>query len=879
MLKIKNITVNYLKAPFGIQGEIQLGWAMESDRRNVTQRSYEIEISENRDFSKLVYESGVVSSAASAHVVVDIAWKDICKYYVRVRVSDGQEISDWKESYFITAYQKQESWHGTFISAETQEERNESGATLIRREFSVKKEVAAAYFVGTAHGLYRAYLNGAKIGEDEFRPGWTSYHKRLLYQIYDVSCRIRPGKNVVGVMLGAGWYKGEMGFEHDRNHYGTRTAFGGQIVLDYTDGTREVIASDTEWKGAKAPIVFSEIYDGEIYDAGLEQPGWKLADFDDSAWKKTEIVSRDLMTLYPQQGKGVQKITKLSPAAVFETPKGETVIDFGQNLTGWCAFTLENAVAGDVVELKCFEVLDAEGNVYTENLRKAKQTIRYICRGGGAAYHPHFTYQGFRYVQVVRFPEPVRADRFQAYAVHSYMEETGSFQCSNELLNRLQHNILWGMKGNFLDVPTDCPQRDERVGWTGDAQIFSSTATFLMNTYAFFDKWIQDVAADQREDGAVPHVVPDILTGKCENNWLCSQGCEGASAWADAAIIIPWNLYRAYGDRRILMQQYDSMKKWIEFMTDHSEEGCLFRYALQFGDWVALDAEEGSYFGATPTVLTSAAFYCEMTRIFSEIADILGRKSDHERYEALYEELKESFRKHFIHEDGTLTAQTQTAYIVALYFDLVPEKLRARAALELKKLLDKENGHLVTGFIGTPYFTHALSRNGYLREAYELLLKEDFPSWLYSVKMGATTIWEHWDGLKPDGSMWSADMNSFNHYAYGSVGDWMYRVIGGLEIDEKHPGYEHFYIQPQIGGGLTWAETVYESIHGTIRIRWEHKEDYVMLKVEIPVNTDADMILFGAGRMLEADGLEFTKTEHDLRARVGSGVWTVKYIA
>lgn len=878
MASICKITVNYLEHAVGIVGPIQLGWVLESEKRNAVQDSYEVQISKEKDFETNIYESGCVKSDESAHITVEEKWEDVQKYYIRVRAVVSGEETDWAESSFISGYQDISNWESKFVSAEKPEECEESAGTYIRKVFSTEKKVKAAFVVSSAHGLYRAFVNGKKIGKDEFAPGWTSYENRLLYQTWEITDQLVEGENVIGIHLGAGWYKGEMGFNHTRNNYGIQTAFGGQVVIYYEDGSREVLCSDESWLGSKSPVLFSEIYDGELYDARLEQDGWSEPGFDDSEWENVSAVERDIKTLVPQEGCAVEEITKIEAVEIITTPEGDTVIDFGQNLTGWCYITVEDAKAGDKIVLNFFETLDAKGNVYTENLRKAKETLTYICKGDAKeTYHPNFTFQGFRYAKVSEYAGEVKKENFTAYAVHSAMREIGEFSCSNPLINQLQHNILWGMKGNFLDVPTDCPQRDERLGWTGDAQIFCRTATFLMDTYQFYSKWMQDVAADQTPEGAVPNVVPDILTGRSEDDWLNKEGTAGASAWADVAVINPWNMYLAYGDKAILERQYESMRQWIEFMRTHSTEGCMFKYRLQFGDWVALDAEEGSYFGATPTIFTSAAYYCYVTEMFAKIAAILGKEEDAKEYAALYETIKAAFQKHFFKENGELTVQTQTSHIVALYFKLVPEEYLAITTENLKKLLAKEDGHLVTGFIGTPYFTHALSENGCLDEAYDLLLKEDFPSWLYQVKMGATTVWEHWDGLKPDGTMWSPDMNSFNHYAYGSVGEWLYRVVGGLEIDEKAAGYKHFYVQPQIGGGLDWVKLSYDSIYGPIQIAWTCEENKVTLDVNVPTNTSATICLKQAKEMISTDGLAAEKVGEEYQLNTKSGKYQIQF--
>lgn len=880
MISISKITVNYLENPMGITDtQLQIGWVMESDKMGVFQKFYELEIAVDDAFDHCIYKSGVVESDESAHVFVnDISLKSAEKYFLRVKVTDnlGESSPFSNSAFFITGILDNDLWKAKFITVENKEDASNSKGTSLRKEFILNKPVKSAYAFTTALGLYEFYINGKKVGKDVLTPGWTSYNKRLLYQTYDVTEYVQNGDNAMAAMLGAGWYKGVMGFVGNRNNYGDRSAFFGQLVIHYEDGTTDWLVTDDTWKGTDAPVVFSEIYDGEVYDARLEKEGYLLPGYPAKDLKTAEVINKDLSKLFTQPGCRVGEITKIPAKRIFTTPEGDKVVDFGQNMTGWIHIKVKGS-AGDRVELKCFEVLDAKGNVYLDNLRLAKQTLVYICKDEQEAeYHPHFTFQGFQYAKIVSYPGELTLEDIYACAVHSDMDRTGYFECSNPDLNQLQHNILWGLKGNFLDIPTDCPQRNERLGWTGDAQIFCRTASYLMNTYTFFSKWLKDVAADQTEEGGVPHVVPDILTGSAEDDWLVSQGTHSAAAWADVAVINPWTMYITYGDKVILEEQYESMKAWIEFMRIHSKDG-IWNYRLQFGDWVALDAEEGSYFGATPNDLTCTAYYAYSTGLFAKIARVLGRDEDALVYGKLQEEIVEGFRKYFFDKDGNMTSQTQTAHIIALYFNLVPEEYRQKTTDALLKLLAKENGHLVTGFVGTPYFCHALSQNGHTKEAYELLLKDDFPSWLYQVKMGATTVWEHWDGMKPDGTMWSPDMNSFNHYAYGAIGEWLYRAVAGIDIDEKEPGYKHAIIHPHLGGGLTYVKGEYKSVYGTIKTYWQLDRDKVKLEVTIPVNTTASLYLDDVAEITDNGGVSFESVGKNKKAEVKSGTYRIIY--
>ena len=590
----------------------------------------------------------------------------------------------------------------------------------------------------------------------------------------------------------------------------------------------------------------------------------------DTLWRPALPVKQDMSVLVPQPGCLVTVERELS-CTLITTPSGERVLDFGQNLTGQVRFRVKGR-PGDQVYLRCFETLDAAGNAYFANLRQARAEVRYICRGGEAVYQEYFSFQGFRYIKVEAWPGALDPADITACVMHSDMAETGRFACSDPLLNQLQHNIEWGLRGNFLDIPTDCPQRDERMGWTGDAQIFSRTAATLRNVYPFFTKWLRDVAFDQAADGGVPHIVPNsIAMFPRAKDWLLNQGMYGAAAWADAAVLIPWNLYLTYGDARVLADQFDSMRRWIDFMRDHAVD-YIWNYKLQFGDWVALDAEEGSYYGATPNDLTCTAYFAWSTGIFVKVCRVLGREDMAAEYDALHSRIVDKFRRTFLDDRGVMTVQTQTAHVIALYFGLAPEQGREDTARGLLRLLAAHDGHLVTGFVGTPYITHALSGAGYVREAYDLLLKEDFPSWLYQVKMGATTVWEHWDGLKPDGTMWSPDMNSFNHYAYGAIGEWLYRVMLGLEIDEARPGYRHALLAPKTDDRFTWAEGSFESVYGTVGIRWERQEGRVSLTVRVPFNTTATLTLErGAG--LISGNVPAPAPVMEL----GSGEWHISY--
>lgn len=917
MVAVKTIRMDYLECPSGVEEVPSFCWILESDGVNVKQAAYQLQIALTEDFSSIVYDSGRTASDESAHVTAQgVSLLPCTRYSIRVRVWSSEGERAWSAPASFLTGMVNGGWQAKFITAETADDWSNSKGTYLRKSWQITKPVREAYVCATALGLYQLRLNGSAVGDDQMAPGWTSYHHHLCYQTYEVTALLRPGENVLGAHVGAGWYKGMMGFILERNNYGDRTALLAQLTVRYEDGTQDVLATDESWLGCNSPVTFAEIYDGERYDARLEQPGWDAPGFaptigetrclknpkpvrdcltqsisaeekeaqrqiaaayqpSDLLWRPVGVVDAPLSVLTPQPGCRVGITQELPVRQMITTPQGDTVLDFGQNITGWVRFRV-NGKRGELAYLRCFETLDSQGNAYFDNLRSAKAEVRYLCRGEGeAVYQEHFSFQGFRYVKVEQWPGEIAADAFTACVVHSRMEKTGRFACSEPLLNQLQSNIDWSLRDNFLDIPTDCPQRDERMGWTGDAQIFCRTACFLRNTYPFFRKWLKDVAFDQTAEGGVPHIVPNMLQFHRISDWLLGKGTHSAAAWADVAIINPWTLYLTYGDKRILEEQFDSMKKWIDFMQTHAVD-YIWNYKLQFGDWVALDAEEGSYFGATPNDLTCTAYFAYSTMLFVKSCRALGKTDMATKYEKLYDKIVDKFQRTFLDENGVMTVQTQTAHIVALYFGLVPEKGRAGTVAGLKRLLEKENGHLVTGFVGTPYFCHALSQNGCKDEAYALLFRQDFPSWLYQVKMGSTTVWEHWDGLKPDGTMWSPDMNSFNHYAYGAIGEWLYRVVAGIEIDESAPGYKHALIQPQTSQTLSWVDAAYDSVYGPVAVRWERAGQTVKLTVQVPVNTTAAIRLEEGASLLESE-LPFACHDRQWEACAGSGCWHVSY--
>lgn len=884
---VYDLRCDYKKNPLGTDElRPRLSWKLFAEGRGMMQSAYRIQVSEDAGFHEpVVWDTGRKAGDSSVHVVYDgPALKSRTRYFYRIKAWDqaGGE-SGWSEpAFWETALLSPDEWKAEWITFKLPEdgEGNEP-SQLLRKSFAAKGPVKSARIYATSLGIYRLFLNGKPADDTLFAPGWTSYGKRLQYQTYDVTELLRLGDNVLGVMLGNGWFKGNLAWQNQRNIYGSERAALLQLHLTYEDGGEEIVATDGSWHANGGPVLMSELYHGETYDARKERSGWNEAGFDDGDWKPAARLEWSKNMLLAQENDPCRIVQELRPVEVIRTPNGETVLDMGQNMVGWMRFTVE-CDAGTVITLKHAEVLDREGNFYVGNLRSAKQTISYTCKGGGSeTYEPFFSFQGFRYVKVEGLNNEGEAsllNRFVGCVIHTDMEQTGGFRCSDELVNQLQSNILWGQKGNFLDVPTDCPQRDERLGWTGDAQVFIRTAAYNMNVVPFFEKWLKDLMADQLPNGGVPHVIPHVLRPTDHSS----------AAWADAAVICPWTLYECYGDTRVLEVQYESMKAWVEHVRAQGDNEFLWNTGFHFGDWLALDAPGDSCLGATPSDLIATAFYAYSSKLLAKAADALGKRDDAERYAALSQKVAEQFRREFVTPSGRVAAPTQTAYVLALMFDLLEEKDREPAAAKLAKYIEDNKDHLTTGFVGTPYLCFVLTRYGYTDLAYRLVLQKEYPSWLYSVTKGATTIWEHWDGIKPDGTFWSDSMNSYNHYAYGAVGDWLYRVACGIDTDERKPGYKRIRIEPQLGAELSFAEASFESMYGTVKVRWEKLPDgRLAVDVVIPPNTDAHVALPGAalaaatesGSKLEtAEGVRSAVQEgRDVRLELGSGSYRFEY--
>ena len=888
-LSVTNLRCEYKTNPIGLDvAEPRFSWELVAAQRGTMQTAYQIRVAISEaqlTRPNPLWDSSKQPSEASIHVFYKgPALESGRRYYWQVQVWDNHgNTSGWsKPAYWEMGLLAGSDWHAHWITGQVAEDITKSNpAPMLRRVFPVKKRVAQARLYATAMGLYQFELNGRRVGDQYFTPGWTAYDFRYQYQTYDVTSQLKQGDNCLGALLGDGWFRGRAGWENKRNNYGEQLALLAQLMITYADGTREVVGTDSSWKSNTGPILMSDVYDGETYDARLERAGWSEAEYDDANWSGVTALEAPRAKVVASAGPPVRRIEELKPAKIVKTPTGETVLDMGQNMVGWMRFRV-TAPAGTTIVLRHAEALDAAGNFYTQNLRTAQQTIRYTARGGGVeTFEPHFTFQGFRYVAVSGWPGEPSLDDFTGIVVHSDMRPTGTFSTSNEMLNQLQHNIVWGQKGNFVDVPTDCPQRDERLGWTGDAQVFAPTAAFNYDTAAFYTKWLADVALDQQDDGAVPFVIPNALTHDTR------RGASASAGWADVATVVPWTVYLSYGDRRVLTQQYDSMKAWVEYMRRAAGDTHIWSSGFSFGDWLAFATTNSDYPGATTDKdLIQTTYFARSTALVAQAAKVLGKNEDAADYSALLGKIQAAFQKEYVTPNGRLASNTQTAYVLALAFDLLPQSQRQQAAARLAADVRKF-GHLTTGFLGTPLLCQVLSDYGYLEEAYMLLNRTEYPSWLYPVTKGATTIWERWDGIRPDGTFQDPGMNSLNHYAYGAIGSWMYHVVAGVEIDPDRPGYKHALIQPRPGGGLTWVKASEQTMYGRISSSWEIKDGKTTVSAEIPPNTWATIRLPKARLEQVTEGGQPLQSHPDLSnvgqaddavsINVGSGTYSFVY--
>ncbi len=841
-MQLDNLTCNRVHRPLGYElGRPALGWTIRDVPDGATCR-FRVLVAGDEGFRKILHDSGWSETLDRVAYFPDIPLSPRTRCHWRVEAeAGGLQVSGGPE-WFETG-RMDEPWSARWISPRPG---SVSGHPILRKAFRLDGPVRSARTYVCGLGLYEMDLNGHRAGDEFLTPGCTGYDKWIQYQTYDVTGLLRQGWNVLSVLLGNGWYKGRFSYTPGVSEiYGNRFALLCETIVELEDGRVERIATDDSWQAAESVVLDSGLYDGEIQDARRRRDWIRDPGADPARFAGVEALP-DLPLPVARRGLPVRIMERLRPVAVLETPAGEQVLDMGQNMAGWVEF-LCDAEEGREIRLQYGEVLQ-DGCFFRENLRTARAEFRYVADGTHAWVRPHFTYYGFRYVKVEGWNGKPDPERFTGCVVHSGLVRTGWIETSDPRVNQLFQNVLWGQKGNFVDIPTDCPQRDERLGWTGDAQVFSGTACFNMDCEAFFRKFLHDLLLEQRSrDGGVPPFVPSFRgDGRPPLEFFTPPG---ACAWGDAATILPWTLYLHYGNTETLSACYEGMKAWVDAVARTDRGSRLWDSGFHFGDWLALDGPDpASPLGGTSPVLLASAYYSHSARLVSKAAWVLGRTEDAERYESLAGEIRQAVREAFLPPGRMPSADTQTALVVFLKMDLAPEDMKPLIARRLDDRIRENGFRLQTGFIGTPSLCMVLSEYGYNETAYRLLLQEGYPGWLYAVRLGATTVWERWNSLLPDGTLSDLRMNSLNHYAYGSVVEWMYRHMCGIQPVESHPGFRRIRLAPKPNRSLAWARAVHDAPSGRIESEWRYPEGGgIEYRFAIPYGVVADVRL-GASR-------------------------------
>lgn len=821
-----DLRVNYFRAPLGIDEEQpRFSWKMSDSRQAACQRAYCLQVTAP---DGPCWESGWIASRNSVQIAYAGApLRPLTRYVWRVMVKDLKgKATPWSASSFETGFLFRK-WQGTWIQG-THAGVTLQPATYFRTSFVLpaKQRIRRARLFASALGTYQASLNGKNVSDAVLAPGWTDYHVRVPYQAYDVTGLLRHGANAIGIILGDGWYAGEISYwcthsSRERPHYALPPAIRTELRVEYQDGSQVIVGSDPTWRCSQGgPIRSSDIYQGEVYDSRLEMAGWDEPGFEDAGWNLARLTSRTQRMVW-SSSPPVRRQAAVKPVSVHKLASGAQVIDFGQNMAGRERFTLR-APAGTTITIKHGEMLNPDGTVYTGNLGYARTTTTYVANGRRSTYEPAFTFYGFRYLEISGWLGAIAPDAFVALPICSDMERTGYFTCSNPLVNRLYENVIWGQRSNYIDVPTDCPQRSERQGWTGDAQVFINAGSYNYQVGGFFNKWLADLESSRNADGEYPVIAP------AQEKWST-----GVSGWADAGIICPWQLYRKYGDTALLARHYAAMRQWIFFQRDNSDG--LIRKASEYADWLNLDAP-------TSEELVSTAFFAHGAALMAKIAALLGKPKDAREFEDLFRAIKVAYIGRFIAPDGALRENTQTAALLTLRFGLAHDAAsRSRIARDLAADVRKRGTHLSTGFLGTPHLAPVLSDYGESDLAYALLEQTSYPSWLYPVTQGATTIWERWNSWTHAAGFGPAGMNSFNHYAYGAVADFLYEYVGGIRPDDAQGGFGRFCLAPVFGGTLTHAQVEYRSEYGAIVSSWRKTPTETIWAVVVPANTEAQV--------------------------------------
>ncbi|MFD0679226.1 MULTISPECIES: family 78 glycoside hydrolase catalytic domain [unclassified Paenibacillus] len=867
---IKRLRVESLDQPLGLETkQPRFSWLLDSEEQAQQQSAYRILVASNADLLQQdigdCWDSGEVVSDRSVQVsYLGSLLQSGLRYYWKVQVWDAKgAASEWSSiGYWTMGILDPNEWKGEWIGQELDPAIEFPPGLYLRKEFVIDRPVRQATLYATALGVYELHLNGSRVGDEYFAPGWTDYAIRTQYQTYDITASLQAGGNAFGAILGTGWYAGQVGMM-GREIYGTSPALLLQLDIQFEDGTNSLLITDETWAMNTGPIQYSDMLKGEAYDARKELPDWDRTGFDDSDWKKVNRFEPYTGKLVSQIDPPVRITESINPVKMWLTKQGTHLFDMGQNMVGWVKLQVQGQL-GTHITVRHAEMLQDEDTLYIENLRRADQKEIYILKGEGLeTFEPHFTFHGFRYVEI----EGVAAGELTLESiigrvVHSDTPGTGSLETSDDMVNRLISNIRWGQRGNYLSVPTDCPQRDERLGWTGDAQIFIRTASYNMDVSRFFAKFMEDMTDGQTPDGAFPDVAPDAGWFEFKQEvvkWFAPDN----AGWGDAGVIIPWTLYLMYEDRTILETNYDAMKRWVEYLKTNSTDRIRPDYA-NYGDWLSINAD-------TPKDVLATAYFAYSTALFVRIARVLGYTDDVSEYSALFEEIRTAFVHTYMDKNGIIQGDTQTVYVLALYFGLLSEEQKPLAVKRLEELIRENGNHLSTGFLGVGYLLPVLTENGLDELAYSLLHQDTFPSWLYSVKQGATTIWERWDGWTEEAGFQNPGMNSFNHYSLGSVGEWMYRYMAGIDVDTEQPGFKHIVIHPRPGGKLTYVKATVESSYGAISSSWQLNGERFSLQVSIPVNTTATIYLDGTNVLIPDGAVEIGLENGKHKYRIGSG--------
>ncbi|MAT68604.1 MAG: alpha-L-rhamnosidase [Planctomycetaceae bacterium] len=855
---------------------------MRCSRRGARQTAYQVRVASSREALAAgkpdLWDSGRVASDASTQIEyagTPLGSRTPCHWQVTVWDEAGKTTAS-EPALWTMGLLAPDDWRAAWIACPAEVIRRDPDAReateiapgavpLFRKAFAAPDDVRRATLYATARGLIDLSLNGRPVADDLFVPEWSDYHRRLQYRTFDVTELLHAGgDNALGVMLGDGWHSGFVGWQEKRGQYGTlQNSLLVQLEIETAEGQRIVVASDETWRCETGPILSSDFMLGEHYDARRERTGWNAPGYDDAAWLPAERVAPPRvhvpyyafsknaevagdtdqpLPLVAQRSEPVRVVETLRPIAVTEPTPGTFVYDLGQNVAGFVRLTIHGP-AGTRVQLRHAERLNPDGTLYTENLRRADATDVYVLRGSDAddpeVFQPRFTFHGFQYVEITGLPAAPPVEAVEGCVVMSATPPTGHFECSEPLVNRLWQNALWGQKGNFLTVPTDCPQRDERLGWMGDAQVFLRSATYNMDVAAFFTKWMQDVVDSQDVAGVFPDVAPRLREGA--DTFVGLDGLGGGAGWADAGVIIPWTIWRVYGDTRIVARHFDAMTRWLSWLERTNPRGIRENeLGNNYGDWLCIPSDREFRTHSPMKMLLATAYWADDAAKLADMADAIGRPADAQKYRAVFHRVRDAFQQEWHQGDGRLAVETQTAYLLALAFDLLPEHVRDRAADNLVAAVDREGGRLSTGFIGVSHLNPQLTLAGRADVAYQLLLCRDYPSWLYPVLHGATTIWERWNGWTAEDGFFNPLMNSFNHYSLGSVSEWLFRHVAGIELDPASPGFQRFVIKPHVDPRLEFAEASYDTQYGEITSRWQRQPDgSVELRVTVPANTSA----------------------------------------